>query len=251
MKVTYLNHSGFLLETKTAYFLFDYYNGTIPNMNRNKPIVVFVSHGHGDHYNREIYKLLQEYPDIQYVLAKDIPTKRLIAEQAVRGVELEGHILSIGKNVTWQMLLWNGMTLTITTLRSTDAGVAFLLEYDNHTYYHAGDLNLWYWKGESCQCNENMKRKFMMEMEKLKDRSIDAAFVPLDPRLDEHMTDGFLIFMEYTRSRWVFPMHMWGSYDIIPAFIKQYPEYKERVVPIQYEGQVFENDDVTENKSIK
>lgn len=243
MKVTYLNHSGFLLETKTAYFLFDYYNGRIPDLNRDKPIVVFVSHGHGDHYNREIYKLLQKYPDIQYVLAKDIPTKRLIAEQAVRGVELGSHILSVRKNTTQEILLWNGRPLIITTLKSTDAGVAFLLEYDNHTYYHAGDLNLWYWKGESSQYNENMTRKFMTEMEKLKGRRIDAAFVPLDPRLEEHMADGFRIFMEYTESSWVFPMHMWGSYDRITEWLKQYPEYKERVVPIRYEGQIFQKDD--------
>lgn len=248
MKVTYLNHSGFLLETKTAYFLFDYYNGRIPDLNGDKPVVVFVSHGHGDHYNREIYKLLQQYPDIQYVLAKDIPTKRLIAEQAAQGVELGSRILSIRKNTTQEILLWNGMPLTITTFKSTDAGVAFLLEYDNHTYYHAGDLNLWYWEGESDQYNENMTRKFMTEMEKLKSRKIDAAFVPLDPRLEEHMADGFRTFMEYTESRWVFPMHMWGSYDKITEFIEQYPEYKEQVVPIQYEGQIFQKDDTNWNE---
>lgn len=30
MKVTYLDHSGFMLETATADFIFDYYKGDIP-----------------------------------------------------------------------------------------------------------------------------------------------------------------------------------------------------------------------------
>lgn len=242
MKVTYLNHSGFLLETETVYFLFDYFNGMIPVLDRRKPMVVFVSHSHKDHYNREIYRLLLEYPDIQYVLAKDIPTKRLIAEQAEQGIDLKGRILSIRKNVTQELLLWNGNWLKVTTLKSTDAGVAFLLEYENHTYYHGGDLNLWYWQEESKQYNENMTKKYLAEMEKLRGLKMDAAFVPLDPRLGNHMMDGICIFMEYTKSKWVFPMHMWGNYDVITEFANRHPEFKERLAFIRQEGQVFQKD---------
>lgn len=244
MKVTYLNHSGFLVETETAYFLFDYYTGILPVLNKDKPFIVFVSHGHSDHYNREIYGLLRQYPYVQYVLAKDIPTKRLIAEQSTQGIELGSRILSVRKNTTQDLPLWNGTVLRITTLKSTDAGVAFLLESDNRTCYHAGDLNLWYWEGESRQYNENMTIAFHREMEKLKGRSIDVAFVPLDPRLGEHAMDGLRIFMEYTKSKWVFPMHMWGEYGGIPDFLKKYPQYREQVAIIRQEGQVFQKDDI-------
>ena len=41
LTVTYIGHSGFLLETEDAYFLFDYFKGTIPELKNNKSIIVF------------------------------------------------------------------------------------------------------------------------------------------------------------------------------------------------------------------
>ena len=49
MTVTYIGHSGFLLETEDAYFLFDYFEGTITELKNNKSIIVFSSHRHHDH----------------------------------------------------------------------------------------------------------------------------------------------------------------------------------------------------------
>ena len=46
MKVTYIGHSGFLLETEEINFLFDYSEGEIPILEKEKPLVVFVSHSH-------------------------------------------------------------------------------------------------------------------------------------------------------------------------------------------------------------
>lgn len=229
MKVTYLNHSGFFLETETAYFLFDYYKGTIPQMIEDKPLVVFVSHSHGDHYNREIYHLLQQHPDTKYVLAKEIPIKKLIAEWKEQGINLEPQIMSVGKNTTHNLVLSNGNSLEITTLKSTDAGVAYLLNYENQTIYHAGDLNLWYWEEETRQYNENMTAAYLREMEKLKGKHIDVAFVPMDPRLGEYAFDGLKIFLEYTDCVNVYPMHMWGEYELIEHFLEGYPEYREQV----------------------
>lgn len=229
MEVTYLNHSGFFLETETAYFLFDYYKGTIPQMIEEKPLVVFVSHSHGDHYNREIYHLLQQHTDTKYVLAKEIPTKKLIVEWKEQGINLEPQIMSVGKNTTHNLVLSNGNSLEITTLKSTDAGVAYLLNYENQTIYHAGDLNLWYWDEETKQYNENMTTAYLREMEKLKGKHIDVAFVPVDPRLGEHAFDGLKIFLEYTDCTNVYPMHMWGAYELIEHFLEGYPEYREHV----------------------
>lgn len=240
IKVTYLSHSGFLLETRTANFIFDYYKGELPRLEPEKPLVVFVSHSHADHYNREIYQWMRRYPNTNYILPKDIPIKRLMAEWEAEGIALGESIISIRKNTTMQMELSPGHMLTITTFKSTDAGVAYLLEYEEHVIYHAGDLNLWYWKGESRQYNENMTSAFLREMEKLKGRRIDIAFVPLDPRLEEHSMDGLELFLKYTDSQWIFPMHMWGDYHIITEFKKRYPQYQNRIADISYEGQVFQ-----------
>ena len=54
IKVTYLDHSGFLVELEDAYFLFDYYKGRLPQIDLEKKMFVFVSHVHHDHYRKDI-----------------------------------------------------------------------------------------------------------------------------------------------------------------------------------------------------
>ena len=39
LTVTYIGHSGFLIETDNTYFLFDYFNGEIPSLKSEKSIV--------------------------------------------------------------------------------------------------------------------------------------------------------------------------------------------------------------------
>ena len=36
MKITYINHSGFLIETKDCYYIFDYYKGELPLLDKKK-----------------------------------------------------------------------------------------------------------------------------------------------------------------------------------------------------------------------
>ena len=57
MKIIYIAHSGFLLDTGNAYFLFDYYKGMLPAIDKDKPLVVFVSHKHQDHFTPQIFSL--------------------------------------------------------------------------------------------------------------------------------------------------------------------------------------------------
>ena len=40
MKVTYISHSGFLIETENCLFLFDYYEGKIPPLSQEKPLFI-------------------------------------------------------------------------------------------------------------------------------------------------------------------------------------------------------------------
>ena len=37
MNVTYINHSGFIVETESCYIIFDYFNGELPEFG-DKPI---------------------------------------------------------------------------------------------------------------------------------------------------------------------------------------------------------------------
>lgn len=51
MKITYIHHSSFLVETEENYFLFDYFEGKLPQLKEDKPLLVFASHRHGDHFS--------------------------------------------------------------------------------------------------------------------------------------------------------------------------------------------------------
>ena len=43
MKITYIHHSAFLVETESAYLLFDYFKGQIPELRSDRPLVIFAS----------------------------------------------------------------------------------------------------------------------------------------------------------------------------------------------------------------
>lgn len=239
MKITYIEHSGFLLETEEVDFLFDYYKGIIPQRKKEKPLVAFVSHKHPDHYNPVIFELVKEYPNTRYVLSKDVPVKREIKKYEEQGIELEKYITVAVKRDVQTIAMPNEKALRVETFKSTDEGVAFLLEYKGKTIYHAGDLNLWLWEGESRQYNENMKKNYFEELERLKDRTIDIAFVPLDPRQEKDAFGGMESFLDYTECRYVFPMHFWENHEIINEFLTRHPEYEKQVKRVAYAGQSF------------
>ena len=97
MNVTYIFHSGFLIETDECYYIFDYWKGALPALDTSKPVFVFVSHSHADHYNHEIFTQLCSLGmrQIIAVLAKDILRKRCPAFlQPVTAEEL-----NVGQNV--------------------------------------------------------------------------------------------------------------------------------------------------------
>ena len=236
MKVTYLNHSGFLLETAETYFLFDYYKGEIPQMNPEKDIIVFVSHKHADHYNPEIFELAKHYGNIQFVVSKDVPVKWQILRYEEQGISLSERVTVVRKSMEYNLSLVNGKVLQIETLKSTDEGVAFLLTYEGKRYYHAGDLNLWIWEGESKQYNDNMTKAYFRELSKLKNKELEVAFVPLDPRQEKDAFAGMEAFLENVECKKVFPMHFWDDYEIIEKFLLKHPEQEGKVCRIGETG---------------
>lgn len=237
MKVTYLYHSGFLVELETCVLLFDYYRGTLPLWDKGKPVYVFVSHKHKDHFNMKIFGLAERYGHIHFFLGSDIRLSDKYLERNGIPASVKRYMTNAGKNET---LEYNG-DLTVRTLRSTDAGVAFLVQAQGHLFYHAGDLNWWHWEGEPAPFNENMERDYKKEMDAIRGLSFDAAFVPLDPRLGEAYGWGMDYFLTQAQAAHVFPMHMWEEYDIIGRY-KKTPmgkKYGECIADIREAGQEF------------
>ena len=73
--VTYIEHSCFLVETTECYLLFDYYCGEVPlpALDPAKPLLLFNSHAHHDHFSKDIFALRDRYPSAHFVLSADIP----------------------------------------------------------------------------------------------------------------------------------------------------------------------------------
>ena len=200
----------------------------MPEFDPAKKLLVFASHSHPDHFNREILKLADVYPDVEYVFPKDIR----IAKKEQRASE---HFMRKRDEITV------GDT-KVKSLRSTDEGVAFLVRCEDRIIYHAGDLNWWHWEEEDDAYNRMMRGDYQKEIETLAGEKIDLAFVVLDPRQEEQFYWGFDWYMRHTDTKIVFPMHMWKQYEVQDRLIgmEVSEPYREKIMRVREKGQVFE-----------
>lgn len=219
MKITYIHHSGFLVETERCYYLFDYEKGGLPQMDAAKLVFVLSSHGHADHYNPEIFSLLKAagIRHIRAVLSDDI--KPPVGVEVLQVSPEQDHCLGEGQ--------------TLTTFRSTDLGVAFLIGDGQELIYHAGDLNDWVWDDESDAYNAQMTADYRGQIERLacrlQHRELTTAFVVLDPRQEQDYDRGLCWFLEHIPVKQVYPMHYWDQPAVIDAFLKAHPEYRSQI----------------------
>ena len=208
MTIDYLGHSGFFVETESALLLFDYFRGDISFISErsdDKPLFVFVSHAHADHFNPRIFSLSGGQRAVKYLLSFDI------AAEAVPN-DVDASFLAADEAYSIDGLG------TVRTLASTDEGVAFLVSAPEVTLFHAGDLNWWDWPGEDAEWLAEQKTVFAREIGKLDGTPIDAAFVVLDDRLEENYAKGAELFLSVCKARFMLPMHF-KSADAVRSFM--------------------------------
>lgn len=226
MKITYIHHSSFSVELDNCILLFDYFQGKLPVFNENKKLYVFSSHSHHDHFDKSIFDLQEKHPDVTYILSNDI------------NVSKSENIKLIGPNE--RIVVDN---LEIKTLESSDLGVAFIVKVENKTIYHAGDLHWWHWEGEnSPEDNALAEKMFKDSIKRINEKTIDIAFLPLDPRQGDQYYLGFDYFMRSTNTKIAFPMHLWKNFSLIEIFKNSTHalDYKDKIVDIKHEGQQLE-----------
>ena len=228
MKATFILHSGYFVERESCCLLFDYWKGDIPQS--NKPLYVFASHHHEDHFSPEVFKEARPGRQVHFILSTDIFERRVPEE-------LREAALFVKPHGTYEL---EGLRLA--TLKSTDEGVAFLVECEGKRIYHAGDLNCWVWEGAPKWQNDMMEKAYKDELKLLEGKDIDVAFVPLDPRQDADFDLGMRYFFEAAGATHVFPMHMWEDYTVVPLFksTPTYREYAPHVMDVKEPGQAFE-----------
>ena len=233
MRVTFLGHSGFLAELPSVSLLFDWTEGELPALPPEIPLLVLVSHAHEDHFNPQIFSLDRGEREVCFLMGRDIQLTPRWQWGFSAGTEDKCLRLS-GNEAAGP---WPGVT--VETLPSTDEGVAFLVSADGRTVFHAGDLNWWHWEGEDPAWNRDMERDFKHYTEPLRDRHIDLAMLPLDPRLGEDGFRGPRYFLETADIAHFLPMHQWGDFAFTERFLVRYPQFADRTVQVERLGQVF------------
>ncbi|WP_173437477.1 MBL fold metallo-hydrolase [Sharpea azabuensis] len=203
MKVQLITHSSVLVEGKKHILLFDYFGQGHLNLKMNKPLYIFNSHAHSDHYTPAIFDI--KHPKKKYILSNDIkPTHDAFMMGPHESLDIDD--------------------LHIKTLFSTDQGVGFIVEMEDKKIYFAGDLNDWHWQEDNEQDHlDNIWQHdtYLKELSYLKQDYFDIAFVPVDKRLDEHYIDGLMEFDQHVKAKYIMPIHYFGHYEISEELKKE------------------------------
>lgn len=235
IRVNYLYHSGFCVETKNHFLIFDYYLDSVKSNIKNKTsgvigeedlktdkrIVVFSSHSHEDHFNPVIFNWSLVNPNITYVLSSDI--------EPVKNSE------NINYMPSYNQLNLNN--LIVKSYGSTDIGISFLVNVDGVNLFHAGDLNWWHWWDESQTENEVAEKNFKNAIEKIKDEKVDIAFFPVDPRLKDDYHLGGEYFIKEVNTQIFIPMHFGEKYEITKIFSERVTNLPVKIIEITHRGQ--------------
>ena len=236
MKITFIKHSSFCVELDNHILLFDYFlEGDLPEFDNAKQILVFISHKHSDHFNVGILNLAKKYTNIHFFLGAGLRLNEKYLERNGINIDRDEYITNLYKRQEMDY-----KNVHVRTIRSTDAGVAYIINCEEKTFYHAGDLNCWCWKTEPEDFNARMKKEYLEELTSIQDVKIDYAFVPLDPHLEENYWMGLSYFMETVSADLVFPMHMWEEFSYIDKYIlNEGQAYKDKITKITAEGEEF------------
>lgn len=231
MEVTYISHSGFLVELERTLLLFDYYQGGLPPLDPAKKLYVFASHAHADHFNFEIFAL--EHPDPVYVCSDDIRKARSAGNFARHGVDraVYDRIVFLKPHERW-----SDGAVAVETLDSTDEGVAFLVEAEGRALLHMGDLHRWVWDDEPEEDNRRIKAKWNAELARIAGRRFDAVFAVLDPRQEGEFWRGLDQLMGTVDAGKVYPMHMWDQPELVDR-LRALPcsaPYRSKLPPLSF-----------------
>lgn len=210
-KVTYIDHSGFMVTMPGVVLVFDYYRDPADALrkelsaNPGSDVVFLVSHHHPDHFNNEIFNLAQDHRRL-YVLSDDI-FSRLVPERGLSVAWLRAGDPAID--------LPGG--LKVKAFGSTDVGVSYAVtDPHGNVIFHAGDLNDWHWEAESTPDEVRKAHNAFAAIV----GHIAAEFphmhivmFPIDTRLAPDMGRGARLFTDRIRVDNFFPMHFWLKPD--------------------------------------
>ena len=238
MKIYYIYHSCFIVETDSSFLIFDYFKHKneirqdfdfkkllVDIFKSPKSLYIFSSHSHQDHFNNEILSWCKEKTDSYYILSSDI---KLYQNLNNLYVTKQNDEFSLNK-------------ITIKTFGSTDQGVSFLVNVDGLNIFHAGDLNWWKWMDDTEEEEKEMEYAFKGVIKDIliKDINIDVAFFPVDGRLEDNYACGGQYFIEQLKPKVFIPMHFWEDFKITLKFKHLLANTEAQVIEINHNNEIL------------
>lgn len=213
MKLTYIHHSCYLIENEEYNLLFDFWQDTIDAsageihsriLQEDKPLYIFVTHHHYDHFNPEILEWKDKYKGkIIYIISSDVGITNDFIIKMDKGLEYSDNKISVK------------------AFGSTDEGISFRIKTKDKVIFHAGDLNNWHWR-EECPAEESLmyENNYLKELNDLAKETqyINLAMFPIDPRLGKDYMLGAEQFIDLIKTDIFAPMHFQNNYDCLDAF---------------------------------
>ena len=218
IRLTYIFHSGFVVETAAGILVFDYWldlANVLPkclSRRGGRHVYVFASHFHKDHFTKDIFGWKQSLGSgVTYILSKDI-LKHSRADKGEADVWL-------AKGGTWA-----DENIQVTATGSNDSGVSWIVETEGKRIFHAGDLCNWYARfladgnkyrqpyseelGEDIDPVAEEKR-FLGELKDIQKiaKGFDLVMFPVDGRIGNGYTLGARQFIERFQVGMFVPMH--------------------------------------------
>ncbi len=192
---------------------------------KDKNIYIFVSHGHYDHYDKEIF--LFNANNVKYIFYKEI--------KQIKGYE-NIYPMDVYEELDFE-------DIKIRTYGSTDEGISFSVLVESKLIFHAGDLNWWHWEGENAEEKAYAKKVFTDEVDKIREKNFDICFFPVDPRLEEAYYMGGKYFIDIIKPKIFIPMHFQDVYSVTDKFKKYFQEDSSSdIIIISERGQIIYQD---------
>ena len=231
--IWYLGHSGWAVKTRDHLLLFDYtLSREIPDKPslstghilssqiKNQDVFVFISHAHGDHFDKGILEWEKSVNRIKYIF----------------GWQVDAGLNSISLDQPRAEMSFGG--LKVMTIHHEFDGLleaAFLVEVDGLVIFHSGDHGT---TGETINPLFKDNIDFLSSLVE----KVDIAFISqFGSRNGGEVNNGDLYTFEKFKPRVAFPMHQGGRERFYKIFIEEAQEkgVKTRIIAAEMMGDHF------------
>lgn len=212
--ITYIWHDCFVIELNDCILIFDYWkdpDGRIFDfITPGKPVFVFVSHHHKDHFCKEIFKWTSQLKNkITYIISYDTARfiKHLLSPQSTYKGKLRIDPESV--KIMTEGDKFSNEYISIYAFGSTDIGCSYLIRHSSKYIFHAGDLNAWILDEKTPAEITQEIALFKTKLASIADTShaIDVAMFPIDSRIGSGYGLGADIFLNQFQVKIILPMH--------------------------------------------